>query len=133
VPKSPAASKSKRRKTASSDEKFRAKLLAARDEILSQYERDVRQGQESAEEASQDIVDRATSSYNREFMFSLSGNERETLIQIERALERLGDGTYYDCDNCGQPIARKRLEAVPWTHYCIDCQELKEQGLLEEE
>lgn len=133
MPKSTAASKSKRRKAASGDEMFRAKLLKARDEILSQYERDVRQGQESAEEASQDIVDRAASSYNREFMFSISGGERETLIQIERALGRLDDGTYYDCENCGQPIARKRLQAVPWTHYCIDCQELKEQGMLEEE
>lgn len=133
MPKSTAAGKSKRRKAASGDQLFRSKLTEARDEILSQYERDVRQGQESAEEASQDIVDRATSAYNREFMFSLSGNERETLIQIERALKRLDDGTYYDCENCGQPIARKRLEAVPWTRYCIDCQELKEQGLLEEE
>lgn len=133
MPKSTAASKSKRRQRATGDDVFRKALLNARDEILSQYERDVRQGQESAEEASQDIVDRANSAYNREFMFSLSGGERETLIQIERALERLDAGTYTECENCGQPIARKRLEAVPWTHYCIDCQELKEQGLLEEE
>jgi len=36
----------------------------------------------------------------------------------------------YKCTNCGNQIGEKRLSAVPWTPYCIDCQELQEKGLL---
>lgn len=111
----------------------RESLLEARRRILDQYQRDVREGQESSEEASQDLVDRAASSYNREFLFTLSGSHRESLLAIEEALERLDDGTYGICVNCGKPIGAPRLEAMPWAHHCIACQELEEQGLLEEE
>ena len=42
----------------------------------------------------------------------------------------LDDVTYGMCINCGQTIAEKRLTAVPWTPYCVDCQELSEKGML---
>jgi DnaK suppressor protein len=41
------------------------------------------------------------------------------------------DGAYGTCTNCGTEIGPKRLEAVPWTSFCIDCQELQEKGLLQ--
>jgi len=49
------------------------------------------------------------------------------------ALGRLNDGSYGKCLMCGDEISRKRLEAVPWTPYCIQCQERTESGELEEE
>lgn len=111
----------------------RERLEEARQRILEQYQRDVREGQESGEEASQDMVDRATSSYNREFLFTRSGDERQILQQIEEALARLDEGTYGNCANCGTPIGEARLDAVPWARFCVSCQELQEQGLLQEE
>ncbi len=87
--------------------------------------------EETTEEATQDIADKAVSSYTREFLYSLSDTDRNTLVQIDQALARIDDGSYGMCVNCGVPMAEKRLNAVPWTPYCIGCQELSEKGLLE--
>ena len=113
-------------------EPMREKLIQHRAEIQSMYSQDIRAGQESTDEGTEDIVDRANAAYNREFMFSLSDVERQTMLQIEDALGRLDEGSYGRCANCSQPIAPKRLEAIPWTRFCIDCQELAEKGLLSE-
>lgn len=130
---SPTRSRARQDAAARDPQAFRKRILEARADLVRQYERDLKQGLETQEEASQDLVDRANTAYSREFLFSLSGSQRETLLQVDDALRRLDDGTYFDCAHCGTPIALARLEAVPWTRYCIDCQELKEQGLLEEE
>lgn len=110
---------------------IRDRLLGHRQEILDLYKRDLRVGQESGDEASEDIVDRANKAYHREFMFNLSGTERRLLRQIEGALERLEQGEYELCDHCREPIGTKRLRAVPWARYCVDCQEKEELGSLE--
>ena len=112
---------------------LRERLQNQRAEILNMYKQDLRAGQESADDGTEDIVDRANNAYNRELMFSLSDNERATLLQIENALRRMDEGTYGRCSNCGQVINILRLEAVPWARFCIDCQELAERGLLEVE
>jgi len=112
---------------------LRERLQNQRDEILNMYKQDLRAGQESADDGTEDIVDRANNAYNRELMFSLSDNERLTLLQIENALRRMDEGVYGRCTNCGQSIHILRLEAVPWARFCIDCQELAEKGLLEVE
>ncbi|HEY7111896.1 MAG TPA: TraR/DksA family transcriptional regulator [Thermoanaerobaculia bacterium] len=87
--------------------------------------------EETTEESTQDIADKAVSSYTREFLYSLSDSDRTTLLQIDEALARIEEGTYGACQSCGAPKAEKRLLAVPWAPYCIDCQELSEKGLLE--
>jgi DnaK suppressor protein len=112
---------------------LRERLQKQRDEILDMYKQDLKAGQESADDGTEDIVDRANNAYNRELMFSLSDAERTTLLQIENALVRMDEGTYGRCANCGQTINVLRLEAVPWARFCIDCQELAEKGLLEVE
>jgi DnaK suppressor protein len=111
---------------------LREKLLVKRQEITDLYRSDLAAGQASADEGTEDIVDRANNSYNREFMFSLSDSERQLLIQVDEALGRLDAGTFGSCIHCGRAIGEKRIEAVPWARYCIDCQELKEKGLLED-
>jgi DnaK suppressor protein len=112
---------------------LRERLQKQRDEILNMYKQDLRAGQESADDGTEDIVDRANNAYNRELMFSLSDTERNTLLQIENALRRMDEGSYGRCSNCGQSIALPRLEALPWARFCVDCQELAEKGLLEME
>lgn len=112
---------------------YRERLEKQRADILSMYQHDVRAGQESTDEGTEDIVDRANNSYNRELMFSLSDTERQLMLEVDKALERIDDGSYGRCANCGTEIAEKRLEAVPWARHCIDCQELSEQGMLSED
>lgn len=112
---------------------YREKLQERREQILALYESDVRAGQASTDEGTEDIVDRANNSYHRELMFSLSDTERTQLLAVEAALERIDEGGYGTCANCGDPIPEQRLEAVPWARYCVDCQEKVEQGLLDED
>lgn len=113
-------------------ETLRVRLLDQRREMYDLYNQDIRAGQESADDGTEDIVDRANNHYNRELMFSLSDSERQRLLQIEDALRRMDEGSYGRCANCAGPINPRRLEAVPWTRFCIDCQELVERGLIEE-
>ena len=83
------------------------------------------------DEATQDVADRAASSYNKEFLFSQSNNDRQLLNMVDGALARIREGSFGECVSCGKEINAKRLEAVPWTRHCIECQEKAEKGLLE--
>ena len=114
-------------------EALRSRLLEQRQEIVNMYNQDIRAGQESTDDPTEDIVDRANNSYNRELMFSISDSERLLLLQIEAAITRMDAGAYGRCTNCGNTIHPLRLDAVPWARFCIDCQEMAEKGLLESE
>jgi RNA polymerase-binding protein DksA len=72
--------------------------------------------------------DMATSTFDRELDATLEGNEERLLQAIDAALQRIEDGTYGICQNCGQPINAERLEALPWTTRCIDCKRREERG-----
>ncbi len=114
------------------EQAIRERLLTHRKELMELYVHDLRAGQGASDEASDDIVDRANNAYERELMFSLSNGERDTLIMIDEALARLDKGQYGTCSACSKPIGSPRLQAVPSARYCIDCQELAEQGLLDD-
>ena len=89
-------------------------------------------GRSADDEATQDIADRAASSYNKEFLFHQSNADRQLLMMVEGALARIREGNFGECISCGNEINPKRLEAVPWTRHCIECQEKLEKGILEE-
>jgi DnaK suppressor protein len=84
-------------------------------------------------DSAQDIADRASSSYQKEFLFARSNNDRQFLQMVEHALSNMVEGTYGECENCGNDINERRLEAVPWARHCISCQEKLERGELEEQ
>ncbi len=93
--------------------------------------RTAQDGRDADLESAQDIADRAANSYNKEFLFSQSNNERQLLQMVDSALARIREGSFGQCISCGEEINPKRLEAVPWTRHCIECQEKLEKGLLE--
>ncbi len=65
---------------------------------------------------------------------SLLVNERALLTEVLRALKRIDNGTYGICENCGQPIPEKRLEAIPWAARDVKCEEqLEKRNLSREE
>ena len=111
-------------------EKTRRRLLAKREELLRDLAKNREVSDETVDESAQDMVDRATSAYTKEFAYSLSEADRKILLLIDQALERLEAGTYGTCVHCGQPCQEKRLEAVPWARHCLDCQELQDKGLI---
>jgi DnaK suppressor protein len=84
-------------------------------------------------DSAQDIADRAASSYQKEFLFARSNSDRQFLQMVERALSNISEGTYGECEQCGNEINERRLEAVPWARHCIACQEKQERGELEQQ
>jgi DnaK suppressor protein len=112
-------------------EKYRRLLEQKKTELSTELAKARNAEEETTEESTQDIADKAVSSYTREFLYSLTDSERTVLLQIDEALGRVEEGTYGLCGNCGKEMNEKRLTAVPWTPYCVDCQELAEKGLLE--
>ena len=65
--------------------------------------------------------DQAIERENEEVVDSLGENIRRELKQIDNAITRIEDGTYDTCSECGENIDYRRLEALPYTQYCIEC------------
>ena len=80
-----------------------------------------------------DPVDLAVRNYSKNVALAVSENESRQLLLIDEALLRMDDDEYGACQNCEDQINPKRLAAIPWARYCLNCQELLERGLLEEE
>jgi len=112
-------------------EVFKKRLEERQRELRHTMNRAAQDGRDADLESAQDIADRAANSYNKEFLFSQSNNERQLLQMVDGALDRIREGTFGECISCGQEINAKRLEAVPWTRHCIECQEKLEKGMLE--
>ena len=74
-----------------------------------------------------DPTDRAAAESDRSFELRLRDRERKLLGKIREALDRIDNGTYGTCEECGDEIAAARLEARPVTTYCIDCKTRQEQ------
>jgi DnaK suppressor protein len=113
-------------------EYFRKRLEVRQQELRRMVSRTEQDGRTVDEDSAQDIADRAASSYTKEFLFHQSNNDRQLLAMVESALDRIRQGSFGECISCGKEINAKRLEAVPWTRHCIECQEKLEQGILEE-
>ncbi|MCM3876009.1 MAG: TraR/DksA C4-type zinc finger protein [Thermoanaerobaculia bacterium] len=111
-------------------DRVRKRLLAKRDELIQDLAKNRQVSEETIDESAQDMADRATSAYTKEFAYSLSESDRKILLLIEEALGRLDAGSYGTCIHCSQVVQEKRIEAVPWARHCLDCQELQDKGLL---
>ena len=110
---------------------FKKRLEDRQRELRQNVSRTAQDGREADLETAQDVADRAANSYTKEFLFSQSNSERQILQMVEGALVSIREGSFGECISCGEEINPKRLEAVPWTRHCIECQEKLEQGLLE--
>jgi len=88
----------------------------------------VKEGRQAVAEDSLDVADQAVLSYQKELIFKQGTEGHSQLSLVRLALERMHEGTFGDCLHCGAAIGEKRLEALPWTPYCIDCQEKVETG-----
>jgi DnaK suppressor protein len=111
---------------------FKKRLETRKEELRRTVSRTEQDGRTVDEGSAQDIADKAASSYTKEFLFHQSNNDRQLLQMVDGALSRIREGHFGECISCGTEINAKRLEAVPWTRHCIECQEKLEQGLLEE-
>jgi len=113
-------------------EVFKKQLEARQSELRKIAASNEQDGRDADVGSAQDLADRAANAYTKEFLFNQSASERQHLQMVEGALARIKEGAFGLCISCGNPINSKRLEAVPWTRYCIACQEKIENGLMEE-
>lgn len=74
-----------------------------------------------------DPIDDASRSIDKEILFELSGNAHNTIEQIEAALRKMDKGIYGTCEYCRQPIPKKRIKALPFARYCVNCQHSNER------
>jgi DnaK suppressor protein len=111
-------------------EYYKKKLQTKREELLRIIARTEQEGREADEDPTVDLADKAANSYTKEFLFGQTHNDRALLGLVDAALARIKDGSFGECVACHEELQQKRLEAVPWTRYCLACQEKKEKGQL---
>lgn len=109
---------------------FKKKLQEKRRALVAAYVTNKNYGRDTEDGGTQDIADKASNAYTKEFLYSLSNSDRQMLKMVDEALARIKSGTFGVCIECGEKMIPKRLEAVPWARHCISCQEREEKGLL---
>lgn len=105
---------------------FRAKLLAWKEDILREA-RDTLQHLQDENQNHPDLADRASSETDRAIELRARDRQRKLIAKIDAALQRIEDGTYGYCEETGEPIAIKRLEARPIATLSIEAQERHER------
>jgi DnaK suppressor protein len=99
--------------------RFKERLLAREQELVAEIPRFEDEARNARAAEVEDPIDQVTSSENKAASFQESTLAAETLKQVRDALRRIEDGTYGKCIDCDRPIEPARLEAVPWTPYCL--------------
>jgi DnaK suppressor protein len=110
--------------------KFRKILLKEREQIVGEVKQIVESSNEMGQDGIQDIGDEAANIYNKQVLLSLNENERMRLQEVDESLDRIENGTYGICEECGEPIGLKRLEVRPVAKYCVPCKTKLEKGKL---
>ena len=94
--------------------------------------RAIREEIPSYQDEVRDTEEQSVTDFAQEMDFALMEMKAQTLIRIDEALQRVDQGTYGTCDECGQDIAAARLSAVPFALLCLECQEREETLAAEE-
>lgn len=106
-------------------------LVTRRDALRKALAGDLSMLNELRQQSVGDVVDAALDSAQDEINSQLAEVESRELANIEKALRRMRDGSYGQCEECDKPIPMTRLNALPYATYCIECQRLVEEGLIE--
>lgn len=115
----------------------RERLLAMRDQLELDLSRNAERLSEDGDDldpnrggVSNHMADDANETSEQEKYAALRQSTERELNRVNMALERLDEGIYGTCANCGKPVGDARLDALPWAIYCIDCQQLDDQGRI---
>ena len=102
-------------------DEFKQTLIQRRVELSERQERVTRHTRHRDEPLPPDFADQAVELANGETLVALDREISQELCQIDHALRRIEADQYLDCEKCGEPIADKRLIAVPYATRCIQC------------
>jgi len=104
---------------------FENKLEEMKEELLSEADKTISE-MTGQNDSYPDPTDRASAESDRNFELRIRDRERRLLNKVSSALDRIKDGTYGECDDCGDDIGNARLEARPVTTLCIKCKTKQE-------
>ena len=107
--------------------KFKAMLEESKRQLLASAKKTLTEEASFDTDDLPDEIDQASSEYAQSMFFRLRDREKFLLKKIEKALERIEEGTFGMCERCEEPISLKRLEARPVTTLCIRCKEEQEK------
>jgi DnaK suppressor protein len=110
--------------------RFKKILLKEREQIVGEVKQIDESSKEMGQDGTQDIGDEAANIYNKQILLSLNESERMRLQEVDEALDRIVNGTYGICEECGDFIGLKRLEVRPIAKYCVPCKTKLEKGKL---
>ena len=127
-----ASTATRRTRSAAETKKIHDALVERRDELQAEYDQTLAeiaelQRERLTDSAGDDQADTGTKTFEREQEISLAKNLLERITQVERALERLGEGNYGWCEKCGNAIPVERLAAFPSATLCVSCKQLEER------
>jgi len=106
---------------------FRKRLVEKQRQLTEEVGRTALYGKDQEDDSIKDLGDQANTAYTREFFFELGNGDRRLLRDVVAALQKVDDGSFGNCERCGEAISEKRLDALPFARYCIDCQRLAEE------
>ncbi len=109
--------------------RMKKKLEKRREEILETLD-DLIKRSDADNDIAMDEGDKSLIHYSLHYLSQLSSRELKTFKAIEVALKKIEKGTYGICEYCGKEINPKRIEAIPWAKYCVECQEKIEKGYI---
>jgi DnaK suppressor protein len=122
----------KRTRSAAETKKIHTALSERRNELQAEYDQTLTeiaelQRERLTDSAGDDQADTGTKTLEREQEISLANNLLERITQVERAIDRLGEGNYGWCETCGNAIPVERLAAFPSATLCVHCKQLEER------
>ena len=127
VPKNYKPTQKERFMSAKMKEYFRLKLINWKNELLKESSQTLTNMQKEENTAKPDITDRASEEIERSFELRTRDRERKLINKIEAALRRIKEGSYGYCEETGEPIGIKRLEARPVATLSLEAQEIHEK------
>ncbi|MDH3972878.1 MAG: TraR/DksA family transcriptional regulator [Deltaproteobacteria bacterium] len=102
-------------------ESLKKRLLDMRSDVMSEVNHNAEFSNNIGTDGVQDIGDVSANTYNRQILLSLNDGQRLMLKDVDDALDRIKEGEYGLCIECGEEINAKRLEVRPQAKYCVDC------------
>ena len=128
IPKKYRPTKKEKFMNAKMKEYFRQILINWKDELLKESSQTLNNLQNDENSAKSDLTDRASDEIDRTFELRTRDRERKLINKIEAALKRIEDGTYGYCEETGEPISLKRLQARPVATLSLEAQENHEKA-----